>query len=58
MELAPRLTALIASHGLLALSGILAKQADDVASHYQSDFTLTPAVQDEDWIRISGKKRS
>ncbi len=58
MELAPRLTSLIASHGLLALSGILAKQANDVASHYESEFILTPAVQDEDWIRISGKKRS
>ena len=58
MELAPRLTSLITSKGLLALSGILAKQAGDVASHYESDFSLLPAVQDEDWVRISGKKRS
>lgn len=57
MELAPRLTSLVAPKGLLALSGILAKQSDDVASHYNTQFKLSPPVQDEDWVRISGIKQ-
>ncbi len=43
------------SGGLLALSGILAEQADDVANHYpQIDFA--PAVVQDNWARLAGIK--
>ena len=58
MELAPRLTRLIAPQGSITLSGILAKQTSDVTSFYESHFDLCPPEQDEDWIRISGSKKS
>ncbi|OUS26687.1 ribosomal protein L11 methyltransferase [Gammaproteobacteria bacterium 45_16_T64] len=56
MELAPRLTALVAPNGYIALSGILAKQTNDVANRYSSAFVLAETIQDEDWVRISGQK--
>ena len=58
MELSPRLTSLVTSRGLIALSGILAKQADEVTSYYSSHFNLSPTTQDEDWVRINGTKTS
>ncbi len=39
---------------LLALSGILAEQADDVANEYQPLAKLNPATQEDEWVRIDG----
>jgi len=38
----------------LALSGILAEQAQSVADVYQDDVALNPVTQKEEWIRIDG----
>jgi len=43
--------------GLLALSGILSGQIDDVCSAYVRWITLDPAVQRNDWACISGTRR-
>lgn len=40
---------------LLALSGILAEQADDVSDAYQELAVLNPATQEDEWVRIDGK---
>lgn len=39
---------------LLALSGILAEQADDVSDAYQELAVLNPATQEDEWVRIDG----
>ncbi|MBU2880354.1 50S ribosomal protein L11 methyltransferase [Psychrosphaera sp. B3R10] len=38
----------------LALSGILAEQADSVAAAYQSSVSLNPVTQQDEWVRIDG----
>ena len=42
--------------GLLALSGILSGQIDDVCSAFVHWITLDPAVQRNNWARISGTR--
>lgn len=39
---------------LLALSGVLAEQADDVSSAYQALVELNPVTQKDEWVRIDG----
>ncbi|MDA8621415.1 50S ribosomal protein L11 methyltransferase [Psychrosphaera sp.] len=39
---------------LVALSGILAEQANDVANEYQSLAKLNPVTQEDEWVRIDG----
>ncbi len=41
----------------LALSGILAEQADDVRNAYSRWFDLTPTTQKGDWVRIDGVRK-
>ncbi|MCU7906665.1 MAG: 50S ribosomal protein L11 methyltransferase [Candidatus Thiodiazotropha sp. (ex Epidulcina cf. delphinae)] len=55
IQLAPRLTRLIRPGGRFALSGILAEQQSDVASHYRSFADPAPARQCGEWVLISGK---
>lgn len=55
-SLAPLLTQLTLPGGRLALSGILAEQAESVSAAYRSGFTLAPLAQREEWIRIDGVK--
>ena len=40
---------------LVALSGILAEQANDVANAYQELTELLPPKQEDEWVRINGK---
>ena len=54
IELAPHFAGLVYAGGDLVLSGILADQAAAVSVAYQHDFTMQPAVQREDWVRLSG----
>jgi len=42
--------------GLLALSGILSEQAEDVASDYRSQIDFAPAVVQDNWARLAGTK--
>ena len=42
---------------LVALSGILAEQADDVAKAYEVLTELLPPEQEDEWVRINGRIR-
>ena len=56
VELAPRLAALVAPGGSLALSGVLEAQAAAVVSAYRTDFDLAPPRLREDWTLIAGRR--
>ncbi|WP_197469887.1 50S ribosomal protein L11 methyltransferase, partial [Alcanivorax sp. HI0033] len=43
--------------GSLALSGILAEQAESVRTAYTPWFDLNPTTQQGDWVRIDGVRR-
>ncbi len=55
-ELAPLISVLPVSGGLLGLSGILASQAESVCEAYADLFALDPVVEKEEWCRITGRK--
>lgn len=55
--LAPVLAKSTARHGRLALSGILAGQADDVWAAYREWFDLMAIEHDEGWVLLDGVKR-
>ena len=57
MELSSMLAAHVLPGGHIVLSGILAEQADKVASCYEKWFELDEIEQEGDWIRISGTKK-
>ncbi|GGM03857.1 50S ribosomal protein L11 methyltransferase [Pseudomonas asuensis] len=57
VSLAPQLSRLVKTGGRLALSGILAEQAEEVRAAYSADFELDPTAEHEGWIRITGIKR-
>ena len=57
VQLAPTITAHVKPGGRLALSGILAEQAEDVRAAYASDFELEPTAEKEGWVRITGRRR-
>lgn len=58
MQLAPQLAARVRPGGHIVLSGILASQADEVAACYAEQFDLQPIAQREDWVRLSGTRRT
>ncbi|MBD9399444.1 50S ribosomal protein L11 methyltransferase [Pseudomonas sp. PDM11] len=57
VSLAPQITSLVKHGGRLALSGILAEQADEVRAAYAADFELDPTAVQDGWVRISGVRR-
>lgn len=57
VQLAPRLISLVAPGGRLALSGILAEQADEVCQAYADAVDLDPVAEHDGWVRISGRRR-
>lgn len=57
VSLAPQITTLVKTGGRLALSGILAEQAEEVRAAYESAFALDPTAEKDGWVRISGVKR-
>ncbi len=57
VSLAPQISSLVKPGGRLALSGILAEQADEVRAAYQDAFILDPTALKDGWVRISGVKR-
>jgi len=58
IELAPTLGERLKPGGLLALSGILSHQAKTVSTAYRHAFALEPPITREDWVLISGRRRS
>lgn len=58
VSLAPQITALVKAGGRLALSGILAEQAEEVREAYADAFDLDPTAIKDGWVRISGVKRA
>lgn len=55
--LAPRLTALTRPGGDLVLSGLLAGQADEVASAYGTGFEVLTRSEDQGWVRLAARRR-
>lgn len=55
-SLAPTLAGLSANGAHLALSGILAEQAEAVSEAYRPWFDMAPAAQSQEWVRLSGVK--
>jgi ribosomal protein L11 methyltransferase len=54
--LAPALTTRVRAHGRLALSGVLAAQASDVAAAYRPAIELAVAREDEGWVLLEGTR--
>lgn len=57
VELAEQIGERVKPGGLLALSGILAEQAEEVRAAYAAQFDLDPTAEKDGWIRISGVRR-
>ena len=57
VELAPVLAQRVKSAGLLALSGLLANQQQDIIDAYSPWFELLPAVELDGWIRVVGTRK-
>jgi ribosomal protein L11 methyltransferase len=57
VELAPRLTGLVAPHGVLMLSGLLAEQEPMIRAAYPH-VTFGPPVREAEWIRLDGRRNT
>ena len=57
VQLAPTISAHVPPGSRLALSGILAEQADEVRAAYSDLFELDPTAVQDGWVRISGVRR-
>lgn len=57
VALAPQLIEYTRSGGRIALSGILAEQAQEVRDAYSADFVLDPTAEKEGWVCISGVRK-
>lgn len=57
-ELAAIISAYVRPGGLLALSGILESQADQVMTAYQHEFDFDPIAVKEEWVRLSARKKA
>jgi ribosomal protein L11 methyltransferase len=58
IELAPHLGQLTKPEGALALSGILAHQAEAVVAAYRDGFHMDAPIQRDEWALIAGRRRS
>ena len=56
-SLAPILAKRVRQGGLIALSGLLKQQAEEIQNTYGEWFDLDPVTEREEWIRITGRKR-
>lgn len=56
-ELSPVIKSLMKPNGLLAMSGVLNTQAEDVANYYRNELHVDPIVEKEEWCRITGRKQ-
>lgn len=55
-DLSSVIKSLVKSDGLLAMSGVLDMQAEEVADYYRDQFHIEPIVEQKEWCRISGRK--
>ena len=56
--LAPALAARTQPRGRIALSGILAAQADDVVATYARWFDMRTEAEDDGWVLLAGERRT
>lgn len=56
-ELSPVIKSLMKPDGLLAMSGVLNTQAEDVADCYRDELHVDPIKEKEEWCRITGRKQ-
>lgn len=56
-ELAPVITDFLAPNSLLALSGILEEQAQELQKTYSQWCEMDPIAVQEEWVRLSGKAK-
>ncbi|EKO3922310.1 50S ribosomal protein L11 methyltransferase [bacterium 19MO03SA05] len=56
-ELSAVIKSLIKPGGLLAMSGVLNTQAEDVATYYRDQLDIDPIIEHEEWCRITGRKQ-
>lgn len=56
-ELSAVIKSLIKPGGLLAMSGVLNTQAEDVATYYRDQLDIDPIIEQEEWCRITGRKQ-
>ena len=55
--LEPAIASLTAKGGLLALSGILTEQADEVLKTYEKDFDMNPIKELNGWALLTGVRK-
>jgi ribosomal protein L11 methyltransferase len=55
--MAPMLSGLVAAGGSLVLSGVLARQADEVAAAYAPYIALTVWAERDGWVALSGQRQ-
>ena len=48
---------LLKQNGSLCMSGILDTQVDQLLQAYQAQFDFTPLAQEDEWVRLSARKR-
>lgn len=58
LELADKFADYVIPGGHLVLSGILREQAEQVSRHYQTWFVMEPWENNNEWIRLAGKRRA
>ncbi len=56
-ELAPTIIAFVGEKGLLALSGVLENQAEELQSLYGQWCKMAPVAVQEEWVRLSGQRK-
>ena len=56
IELAPKLTALTASNGLICLSGLLEHQIDAVSQPYLANFNFDDPAIETEWAQLAARK--
>ncbi|MGF1698427.1 50S ribosomal protein L11 methyltransferase [Vibrio lamellibrachiae] len=57
-ELSPIIKGLVKPSGMLAMSGVLDTQAEDVATYYRDEFNIDPIKEIDEWCRVSGSKQA
>jgi len=57
-ELAPLIQDLVAPGGLLALSGLLAEQAEEISACYAQWFDMDPVAHKDEWCRLTGRRKT
>ena len=58
IEFAPLFAGLVRPGGAIVLSGILNTQTDVVMQRYQAWFDMAPAIERDEWMRLSGVRKA